>query len=199
MPSDAPTAPRFRRPAPADAVDVARELLDAGERVDIQAVARGLGVSRATVHRWFGTRDQLLTALFEHLAAEFTEAAEAAARGSGDDRAFDFVRRIAAATASYPPLRITAAREPAVVLRLVLAEDGPVHGRVVASLTRLFAASRTPAQMRRLAGTIDTFAAAVIALHWATIAAGGEPDLARYEQIGRALLADAAGPGARRR
>ena len=199
--SSAPAAPapRFRRPTPADAVDVARELLDAGDRVDIRAVARRLGVSRATIHRWFGTRDQLMTALFEQLAAEFTQAAESEARGSGDDRAFDFVRRIAERSAGYTPLRLAAGREPALVLRLVLPEDGPVHGQVAAAVTRLLAATRSPRQMRSLGEAIDTFTAAAIALHWATIAAGGEPDARRYEHIGRGLLADAEGPGTGRR
>jgi AcrR family transcriptional regulator len=184
-------APRFRRATPDDAVDVARELLDAGERVDMQAVARLLGVSRATVHRWFGTRDTLMLALFEHMAAEFREGAEAEARGKGDDRAFDFVRRIADRSAEYAPLTLAAGREPAVVLRLMLAEDGPVHAEVVEALTELFAATRSPKEMRRIRGMIDDFAATAIALHWATIAAGGRPDTRRYERLGRAMLADA--------
>jgi AcrR family transcriptional regulator len=197
-PAAAP-APRFRRPTPADAVDVARELLDESERVDIQAVARRLGVSRATVHRWFGTRDQLLSALFDHLAVEFTRAAESAARGAGDDRVFDFVRRIAEASSGYAPLRLAAEREPALVLRLVLAEDGPVHGQVAAAVARLLAATRTPQEMRRIAETVETFTAATVALHWATIAAGGDPDPRRYEEIGRALFAVAPAPRQRRR
>lgn len=172
-------------------MDVARELLDEGERVDIQAVARRLGVSRATVHRWFGTRDQLVSALFEHLTTEFREAAEAEARGSGDERAFDFVRRIADRSAAYVPLRLAAAREPGVVLRLVLAEDGPVHTQVAEALTRLLAATRSVKEMRRLRDVVDVFAATAIAVHWATIAAGGEPDAWRYERIGRALLSQA--------
>lgn len=184
-------APRFRRPTPEDAVDVARELLDAGERVDMQAVARLLGVSRATVHRWFGTRDALMLALFQHLAAEFRAEAETDARGSGDDRAFDFVRRIADRSADYAPMTLAAGREPGVVLRLILAEDGPVHAEVAGALTELFAATRTPKELRRIRGTIDEFAATAIALHWATIAAGGRPDTRRYERIGRAMIADA--------
>lgn len=192
-----PPTPRFRRPAPADAVDVARELLDEGRRVDVLAVARRLGVSRATVHRWFGTREQLMTALFAHLAAEFREQAEQRARGNGDDRALDFVRRIAEQSAAYEPLRLAAAREPAVVLRLVLAEDGPVHAEVAGAITRLLSESHTPAEMRRLRGVVDLYATTAIALHWATIAAGGAPDPRRYERIGRALLADALRPRGR--
>ena len=184
-------APRFRRPTPEDAVDVARELLDAGERVDMQAVARHLGVSRATVHRWFGTRDALMLALFEHLATEFREEAETQARGKGDDRAFDFVRRIAERSTAYEPLTLAADREPGVVLRLMLAEEGPVHAQIVEALTSLLAETRSPRELRRIRGTIDEFATTAIALHWATVVAGGRPDPRRYERLGRAMLADA--------
>jgi AcrR family transcriptional regulator len=189
----APTAPapRFRRPTPEDAVDVARELLDAGERVDMQAVARRLGVSRATVHRWFGTRDALMLALFEHLAAEFREEAQARARGTGDDRAFDFVRRLADRSAEYAPLTLAAGREPAVVLRLMLAEDGPIHAQVAEALTALLAETRTPKELRRIRGTIDDFTTTAIAVHWATVVAGRRPDPRRYERLGRAMLAAA--------
>lgn len=184
-------APRFRRPTPEDAVDVARELLDAGERVDMQAVARNLGVSRATVHRWFGTREELMLALFDHLATEFREEAQAQARGKGDDRAFDFVRRIADRATQYAPLTLAAGREPGVVLRVVLAEDGPVHAQIIEALTGMFGESRTPRELRRIAGAIDDFATTAIAVHWATIVAGGKPDPRRYERLGRALLAAA--------
>lgn len=181
-------APRFRRPTPEDAVDVARELLDAGERVDMQAVARLLGVSRATVHRWFGTREELMQALFEHLAAEFRQEAQEQARGRGDDRAFDFVRRIADRTTAYAPLAVAASREPGIVLHVMLAENGPVHAEIVEALTELLGESRTPKELRRIAGPIDDFATTAIALHWATIVAGGRPDTRRYERLGRALL-----------
>ncbi|MBI5103517.1 MAG: TetR family transcriptional regulator, partial [Solirubrobacterales bacterium] len=137
-------------------MDVARELLDEGERVDVQGVARRLGVSRATLHRWFGTREALLGALFERMAIEFRRAAEAGARGRGDARAFDYVRRMAESSAAYGPLRAAATREPDVVLRLVLAEGGPVHRQFADGFRTLLAASREPRELRRLAQAIDT-------------------------------------------
>ena len=88
--------PRFRRPTRDDAAELAREMFDAGERIDVLTVARRLGVSRATMHRWFGTRDQLLTAVLERVADDFVAAAEAAAQGEGDERILDFSRRLAA-------------------------------------------------------------------------------------------------------
>ncbi len=183
-----PTQPRARRPGPDDAVVAARALLDRGERVDMQAVARELGVSRATIHRWFGMRDDLMRAVFEQLAMEFTAQARAQATGEGDERLFDVLRRLAAISAAYEPMRVAAAREPGLTLQLILDPQGPVYGHVLGALTELAGATRAPAEMTRLTRTLDTFVSASVALHWATIAGGREPDPQRYEDIGRALL-----------
>src|SRR5437763_13468326 len=51
------------RPAAAsreDALALARAHFLAGERIDVQAIARELGLARATMHRWFRTRELLL-------------------------------------------------------------------------------------------------------------------------------------------
>ncbi len=189
-------APRFRRPTPGDAVDVARELLDEDERVDVQAVARRLGVSRATMHRWFGTRDQLMAALFAQMAQEFVAEALASARGRGDARAFDFVRRLADRAAAVTPLQRAATEDPALVMRIVLAPDGPVRGPIVETVTQLLAATRTPAQLRRIRAPVGLFVDAALALHWGTVMSGQTPDGRRYALLGRALLAQAEGAAA---
>jgi AcrR family transcriptional regulator len=44
-----------------DAFSRARRMFLAGQRVDMGALARDLGVNRATLYRWVGSRDQLLT------------------------------------------------------------------------------------------------------------------------------------------
>ena len=189
--------PRFRRPVPSDAVDVARELFDAGGRVDVLAVARRLGVSRATMHRWFGTRDQLLGAVLDGVARDLVDAALADADGRGDERAFDFTRRIAATSAGLGPLRTTAEQEPGLVLQLMLDAEGPVRRHVLEAVRGLLGATRTPAQLRRIDDAIATYVDAAMALHWAALAAGREPDPERYIEIGRALFA-APPPRARR-
>src|SRR5882757_8523960 len=38
-----------------------------GERIDVQAIARELGLARATMHRWFHTREALLGELLAEL------------------------------------------------------------------------------------------------------------------------------------
>jgi AcrR family transcriptional regulator len=186
--------PRFRRPTPDDAADLAREMFDAGERIDVFAVARRVGVSRATMHRWFGTRDQLLTAVLERLAEDFVDDAEAAAEGEGDERMLDFTRRIAADSAVFEPLREIAQGEADVALRLLLAADGPVRPKLGAAIRSMVAATRTPAAVRRLDPTIDLFVDAAMSLHWATIATGEQPDPERLVLLGRALLEHAEKP-----
>jgi AcrR family transcriptional regulator len=49
------------RPTALDAFRHARRTFLAGDRVDMQALARGLNVDRATLYRWVGSREQLLT------------------------------------------------------------------------------------------------------------------------------------------
>lgn len=50
-----------RRLGPLDALREAKRLFQAGERLDMQALAGALGVDRATLYRWVGSREQLLT------------------------------------------------------------------------------------------------------------------------------------------
>src|SRR5580704_8177870 len=60
---------------PADAFVRARELVQAGGRLDMLALSAELGIARATLYRWTGDREQLLSdilwtrvhALFEHV------------------------------------------------------------------------------------------------------------------------------------
>jgi AcrR family transcriptional regulator len=66
---------------PADAFVHAREIVQAGGRLDMLALAGELGIARATLYRWTGDREQLLSdilwtmvhALFEHVMSTVPE------------------------------------------------------------------------------------------------------------------------------
>ena len=49
------------RPTALDAFRVARRTFLRGDRIDMQALARALNVDRATLYRWVGSREQLLS------------------------------------------------------------------------------------------------------------------------------------------
>lgn len=54
-------APGQRRATVMDAFALARRRFHAAERVEMQELAEELGVNRATLYRWVGSREQLLT------------------------------------------------------------------------------------------------------------------------------------------
>src|ERR1039458_8783129 len=62
------------RPTALDAFRHARRTFLGKNRVDMQALARTLNVDRATLYRWVGSREQLLTeilwSLIEHTRSE---------------------------------------------------------------------------------------------------------------------------------
>src|SRR5262245_27507707 len=49
-----------RQATPADALRAARRRFLRGQRLDMNELARDLGIGRATLYRWVGGRDQLL-------------------------------------------------------------------------------------------------------------------------------------------
>src|SRR5947209_13438562 len=62
----AATGAKRGRPATASRAEVLRAATDlylTGERLDLTIVARRLGLSRATIYRWFGSREALLGAV----------------------------------------------------------------------------------------------------------------------------------------
>src|SRR4051812_19944057 len=57
------------RASVATAFEAACRWFMAGRRIDISALAEEVGVSRVTLHRWVGTRDDLLTEVMWHLTS----------------------------------------------------------------------------------------------------------------------------------
>jgi len=183
-------APIVRRPRPDDAVELALETFLREERVDMQSLAGRLGVSPATLYRWFGSRGALLEAVFERLAERFSDEAEAEARGAGDERVLDWARRLMLMAAAFEPLRSFVTREPQLGLRLLLGRGGAVHSKLSARTAQLIAEARPadagapPEQHVHLIVQIAT------ALAWATFTIGDEPEIdSAVEVIGLILAA----------
>ncbi len=121
---------------PADAFHAARRCYLAGERLDMRAIAHKLGVSRATLYRWSGPREQLLGDVIWSVAVEKYREAGRAARGRGARRILDAFDRCLRAFARSPELRRFLEIDPEVALRVLTARDGPVQGRMVDAVAR---------------------------------------------------------------
>src|SRR5271154_1116479 len=131
------------RPAAAsreDALALATERFLAGERVDVRGIALELGLARATMHRWFGTRESFLGEVLAALAEERLATIRSATAGTGARAlldCFDSFNRELAATRG---LRALLAQEQERALRVLTSSGGLVQPRMVDAVERLILA-----------------------------------------------------------
>jgi AcrR family transcriptional regulator len=158
-------------------------------------LAAQLSVSRTTLYRWFGSREQLLELILDRLAEEFSTAALGAAEGEGDERVLDFARKVMEATIHFAPIRTFVANEPQLALRFLIGEKGAVHHRLAEALRGVIADTYGPPEVKALEMQVDPIVHVGTALQWATLAIGDDPQTDRALDIMRALLATARVPG----
>jgi AcrR family transcriptional regulator len=115
-------------------LELARRRFLSGERIDVRAIANELGLGRATIYRWFGSREQLVGDVLMAEAQELFRASRARARGVGARRLLDTFDRINRALAAAPPLRTFLEAEREAALRIITSSGGPVQPRAVAAI-----------------------------------------------------------------
>jgi AcrR family transcriptional regulator len=190
------SAPSARRGRPASAspeqvLDVATAQYLRGERVDLTTIARELGVGRATIYRWFGSREGLLG---EVVAAQFEQLIvrkRAGIRRRGGEGLLEVFDAINRSLARSPALGRLFEQEPASALRVLTSSAGIVQPRAVASVARVIsdevAAGRydAPADPSTLAYAIVRLAEAFL---YNDAAIGVRGDHARLRDVEAALL-----------
>ncbi len=186
---DGDPRPLLRRPRPEDAVELASATFFEGSRVDMQTLAGRLGISPATLYRWFGSRAGLLDAVFEQIAEEFTAQARSEAQGDGDDLVCDYARRLMRNGVSSVPIRAFVTREPQLGLRLLLGREGAVHRVVAARTGELIAQTRAPGAPHPREEHVHLIVQVATALEWATFTVGDEPEIDSAVDIIRMILA----------
>ena len=118
------------------ALALAQDRFLAGERIDVQAIARDLGLARATMHRWFQTRDALLGETIAALAERRVAAARRAIPGSGAVALLATCDRINREFASSHGLRALLMQEHDRALRILTSSAGVVQPRLVSAVER---------------------------------------------------------------
>lgn len=182
------------RPASASADDViavVRAQYLAGQRVDVTVVARELGLGRATIYRWFGSREALISeAVFQEFELLLARK-RARAGGRGAPWLLDVLDGVNRALSRATALRHLVEQERQVGLRLLTSSGGTVQPRVVASFRGLI-----EEQMRNGSYTPpaspDTLAYALVRLMEAFLyndaAIGIRGDHERLREVQAALL-----------
>ncbi|WP_405181245.1 QsdR family transcriptional regulator [Nocardia sp. NBC_01377] len=134
------------RPASAtreQVLDLTRRSFLAGERVDVQAIAAELGLSRASIYRWFGSRDGLLGAMLVDEHQRMLDRADVKRRTRGAARVLEVYGRLVRWESDNEPFRRYFEHEPMSGLRILTASDGPVQPKIVAAIEDLIGRAMT--------------------------------------------------------
>jgi AcrR family transcriptional regulator len=162
----------------------------AGQRIEVQAICSELGLSRATVSRWYGSRDGLIGEVLFELAVPLFRHAERQGRGRGGRRLLDIFERQARALAEAVPLRRFLENEREAAQRILTASDGPFQPRLVALLqgmieTEITRGYEPPAEPSVLAYAIVRMGEAFL---YADASRGFQRDFDRLRDVYAALL-----------
>jgi AcrR family transcriptional regulator len=120
-----------KRPSPIDAFVLARRKWVRGERLDIGQIANELGVGRATVFRWVGTREQLYGEILSAAYAYTRARLRRVAVGKGADLVADMTRRTLTTLFAAEPLRRFIAQDPEFAIRILTSKSSPVQDRCI--------------------------------------------------------------------
>jgi AcrR family transcriptional regulator len=190
---------RPRRPTSVNREDVlrfARALFLKGERVDVKAIALELGLARATMHRWFQTRDALLGEAIARVAEERVLAIRRATPGSGARALLDCFDTINCELASSVGLRALLSHEHERALRILTSSGGIVQPRIVVAIKRVIdeeiesGAFTAPAPSSSLAYAIVRLAESFL---YNDAIVGMRGDTTRLREVESALLGVAPG------
>ncbi|MCW2985622.1 MAG: putative transcriptional regulator, partial [Conexibacter sp.] len=174
-----------------DVVRAAARRFRGGERIDVQAVVGDTGVARATVHRWFGTREGLIGEAIVVASEPVFAAARRTAEGRGAAGLVDAFDGVVRRLAADEGLRRFLETEREAALRILTSSGGVVQPAWVARTGDLLAGEVAAGRFRP-AADVPTLAYAVVRLTEAFLyndaAAGLRGDVARLRTVLAALL-----------
>jgi AcrR family transcriptional regulator len=132
--------PRRGRPAAAsreDVLDLAMRRYLRGARIDVQALAGELGLGRATIYRWFGSREDLIGEVVARAGEPLIREARARVGGGGGQALLETFDMINRGLAASPALRRYVEQERDAALRVLTSGGGRVQARMVEMIAEL--------------------------------------------------------------
>ncbi|NMM85503.1 TetR family transcriptional regulator [Rhodococcus sp. SRB_17] len=102
------------------AIDTATSMYLAEQPLDMSLLAERLGIGRATLYRWVGNRDTLLSIVLAEATERTYRKAMSQAVDQGADYILDVFGRVMHAVESSTELRVLIKREPMLFVKLAL-------------------------------------------------------------------------------
>jgi AcrR family transcriptional regulator len=188
------TSSRRGRPAAASREDVLGAAMHRylrGQRIDVQAIASELGIGRATIYRWFGSREGLIGEVLAAAADPLIDAARSGAGGHGGPALLDTFDRLNRSLADAPALRQFVEQERDAALRIITGGAGVVQQHMVGRVSALIqdevraGTYKPPVEPATLAYAIVRLADAFL---FNDAAAGMRGDVDRLRDVEAAIL-----------
>ncbi len=179
------------RPGRRHAFRLARQKWRDGERIDMSALARELGVNRVTLYRWVGSREQLLVDVIWNLTDHLLTDVDRQVDEQGAERIIQIVTLFIDKAISHPGMQAWLAAEGESAIRLLTRHANGFQPRVVARLEGFLReeveAGRLdlPADMHEVAFVLEQLVESYVYLF---PIAGEQPEARRAEPILRMLL-----------
>ena len=109
-------------------------------RIDVQAIARASGVGRATVYRWFGSRDLLIGEVMFSVVSQRVAEARALVGGHGAKALVDTFDLVYRGLSAAPHVRAFIESDRITALPLMTSSTGALHPRMVELIASLIEA-----------------------------------------------------------
>lgn len=191
---DTPIKSRRGRPATASREDVlglVTELYLDGQRVDVTVVASRLGLGRATIYRWFGTREALLGEVVARQLELLVARKRAEVRRRGPAGLLEVLDRVNRTLTRSRAVRRLLEQERAGAMRMLTSSAGVVEPRAVACIRALIEQEMARSGYEPLAEP-ETLAFALVHLRhaflWNDATGGVRGDYERLREVQAALL-----------
>jgi AcrR family transcriptional regulator len=123
-----------------DVLDAARQRYVDGERVDMRGIAADLGVARATLYRWFGTRQELLGEVIARETEGYFAHVRARVGGGGAPALLETFDRINRGLVRATGLRRYVEQEREAALRTLTSSAGRVQPAAVGAIAAMIEA-----------------------------------------------------------
>ncbi len=185
--------PPARRITALDAFTLAKRWFLRGERLDMGGLSQQLGVNRATLYRWVGTREQLLVEVLWSLAERTLsdELKRVEAEDPAGSRVAGLLSRFVRDCLSNPGMRQLQRDEGALAFRLLTLARYGFHPRFVKLVRDILAQDAAAGRLEATVPLEDLAYTAVRVVesyvHRAAIT-GEEPDADRAARVLHALL-----------
>ena len=176
---------------PVDALKAARRRFLKKERVDMSELAAELGVGRATLYRWVGSREQLLGEVLWSMTEAGLAQARAQSKAKGAEWVLQIYRTMGDQIVANEPLHHFIETEPELALRVMTSKVSPQQRRMTEAWHDiLLEAERDKGLKLRL--DVDTLAYVLVRIAesflWSDLITGEQLDLEKANDVARALL-----------